>query len=100
MIRNGLLFCCLLLGACTWVKLTEDGAQIRVLRAPDVVDCQLVGQTTSTTRDAVIVRRNDNKVRAELQTLAQNEAAKMGGNVIVADGGPSAGSQSFQVYKC
>ena len=89
-----------LVPACTWVQLTDGGAQVQVLAAPDVANCNEVGRTTSTTRDKVVINRGDTKVRAELQTLARNEAARMGGNAIVPEGEPDNGTQAFSVYAC
>jgi hypothetical protein len=44
--------------------------------------------------------RNDEKVIGELLTLAQNSAVDLGGDTLVAEGGPSEGTQKFRIYKC
>jgi len=89
-------------GGCTWVKLTNEGRGVRVGAAADVAACQKLGSTHSRTSDTVwIFARSDKKVKAELEALARNEAADMGGDVIVPLGPVSVdGRQSFDVYRC
>ncbi len=64
--------------------------------------CEKLGATHSKTSDTVwIFARSDRKVKAELETLARNEAAEMGGNVIVPRGPVSVdGRRSYDVYRC
>lgn len=87
------------LGGCTWVSLTPQGEGVRVLESAEA-GCAKVGQVSSNTTDVVVFRRNQEKVAKELRTLARNEAADLGGNAILATGEPSAGRQSFDVYRC
>ena len=94
------LLAVLFVGGCTWVKLTEQGALVGVRDANEVAGCEQLGRTTSTTRAKVVVGRNAEKVASELRTLAQNEAAHMGGNVIVPEGEPVEGRQGFGIYRC
>ena len=44
--------------------------------------------------------RKPGKVAAELETLARNEAATMGGNAVVAASTVKDGRQTFGVYHC
>ena len=86
---------------CTWVPLTTEGQNVRVLDATNVADCQKLGVTTSKTASQVMIfSRTDRKVHEELESLARNEAAEMGGDAIVATGAPREGRQSFGVYRC
>ena len=90
-----------MLPACTWVKLTEQGETVTVVSK--VADsCERLGSTSSQTKaDIASVGRNDKKVATELQTLARNSAAKMGGDTIVAESEVSeSGEQKFGVYRC
>ncbi len=86
---------------CNWVPLTNEGENVRVLRASAVTDCQSVGRVTSKTSDRVIIfARTDWKVREELESLARNEAVGLNGDAIVPIGTETNGRQSFEVYRC
>lgn len=98
-------FCLLLLSsllmACNWVQLTDEGKGVRLATAAEVGNCTRVGNTTSTTRSRLwVADRGSEKVQDELITLARNEAAMIGGNVIVANGTIEEGRQHFLVYHC
>ena len=86
---------------CTWVRLTDEGGNVRILRASAVADCQKISTVSSKTADRVVIfARSDRKVREELESLARNEAADSGGNAIVPIGAIGNGRQSFDVYRC
>ena len=94
----GLLF---VLTACTWVKSTPEGRQVKVLTADAVGNCERLGTTTSKALSKVgFVNRNQGKLSVELELLARNEAAVMGGNAVVVDSEIEEGRQRFAVYKC
>lgn len=100
-----LVFLAVMLVACaSWVELTPSGEKTRVLSADEVTSCKKVGTTTAYLRQRVgIVKLNDKKVVHELETLARNSAANMGGDTIVAKGDPQDGKQVYQefdVYRC
>ena len=44
--------------------------------------------------------RSEEKVNTELATIAQNEAAEMGGDTIAAEGPTENGRRTFTIYKC
>jgi hypothetical protein len=90
-----------LAGGCTWVKLTSPGEGVRVGTAAEVASCQKLGATHSKTSSRIIFSRSPQKIDAEVETLARNEAADMGGNTIVPQGPTSSeGRRSFDVYHC
>ena len=89
------------LGACTWVELTEEGKAVAIMKeAPK--SCKRLGQTSSQIKsDIASIDRNREKVATELQTLARNSAASMGGDLIVPESEVSeSGQQSFGIYLC
>jgi hypothetical protein len=88
--------------SCTWVPLTEEGQNVRVLQANATAGCKKVGEIGSKTADRVVIfARSDRKVREELEFLARNEASDLGGDAIVPIGTPTTnGRQSFDVYRC
>ncbi len=90
------------LGACTWVPLEQGGASVRVASAKESLGgCQFRGDiTTSVTNRLAGVERNTIKVADELETLARNEAAGLGANVLQPKSEVIAGEQSFGAYLC
>ena len=89
------------LSGCTWVK-PEAGADDVVVRtAAQVGQCERIGQTTTSVRDRVAaVQRRPGRVEEELETLARNSAAELGGNTLVADGPVRDGQRRFLIYSC
>ncbi|HEC15305.1 MAG TPA: DUF4156 domain-containing protein [Sedimenticola sp.] len=91
----------LLITGCAWVKLTPPGEKVRVLEAHEVSTCEELGKTTASLADKIAgIKRNPGQVKKELEILARNSAANMGGDTIVPITGVSDGQQSFAVYKC
>lgn len=87
-------------GGCTWIELTDAGAAVRQGTPSAVEDCRLVGTVTSTTQNRVVLERGRAKVAEELIVLARNEAATLGGDVVVPAGPMRDGRQDFNVYRC
>ena len=88
------------LSACSFVQLSDAGAQVAQMEPADVANCTSIGEVSSRTRDKVVVSRGDAKVREELTVLARNEAAGLGANAIVPIGEPENGEQRFRAYRC
>lgn len=88
--------------ACTpWVELSDSGAVVRVAAAHEVGTCERLGRTTAKGVDKLLgANRLDHVVERELQDMARNEAAGIGGDTIVADTPITDGRQSFVVYRC
>lgn len=90
-----------LLGGCTWVKLDDAGARVRVAYDGRVDGCDKAGDVSVTVKSKVgLYDRNDLKVKDELETLARNEAVSLPADTIVANGEPRNGAQSFTAYRC
>ena len=91
----------ILLSACSGISLTEEGEKIRVLEPSEVASCRELGKTnTSVTATVVGIERPEDTISKELQTIASNGAARMGGDTIVPLTVIEAGQQTFMVYKC
>lgn len=86
--------------ACTWVKPSAGGAKVQEATVADVAGCERIGTASGTTRASVGLPRNKGIVRSEQVTLAQNQAAVLGGDTIVANGPPQGGTLDFIVYRC
>jgi hypothetical protein len=89
------------LSACTWVKLSPEGEDVRVLEASEVANCEHVGKTTVRTKATIGgLERHEEKVQSELNALARNSAPDIGGDTVVPVDKPVEGSQVFEVYRC
>ena len=87
--------------ACTWVKKSPEAAKVRVVPIDRVADCTVLGNVVaSTTGNIVMVKRNANKVRSELETIAQNEAAGSGADTVAPISEIVDGMQTFAMYRC
>ena len=90
----------LTLSGCAFVNLTDAGSQVRQATADQVVNCKLVGEVASQTKDKIVFNRNTGSVKEELIVLARNKAAELGANAIVAEGKAYYGAQNFKAYRC
>ena len=89
------------LSGCSFVKLTDAGKNVDIRVNSSTESCQRLGVITVNGVDKVgVVSRGDKKVKTELSTLARNDAAVMGANVIVPVAEPADGSQKFEAYNC
>ncbi len=92
---------CLVLTGCTWIALTPGGEKARVLSPGEASSCKPLGETRSSVQATLwIFHRNSVKVRGELEALARNEAATLGGDTVVATSDVDDGKQTFAVYRC
>jgi hypothetical protein len=87
----------LLAAGCTYVKDTDEGRGVRVVRAADVQQCTSLGKVRVS---VVKMLRGEKFVREDLMTLARNHAAKSGADTIVAVGEPVNSEQEFEMYRC
>lgn len=95
---------CVFLGcaaACTWVKPVEEAREIALVKPELAQHCKKVNAVTVKVTDSVaFINRRKAKVQEELVTMAKNEAALVGGDIIVAETEAAEGSQRFGVYNC
>jgi len=83
------------------VKATPEGENVTVSQAAGTENCLRKGEVESVLKSRVAgVERNATKVAGELETLARNEAARMGGDTIVAESNVRNGKQTYGVYRC
>jgi len=88
--------------SCTWVSLSRQGDNVRVVSLSDVQGCKNLGQTKVALRDYLLegVKRDEHTVAKELTVLGRNSAAEMGGDTISPASEIVNGSQAFDVFKC
>jgi len=93
----------LVLAGCAFVEPEAGSEQIQILTQQQTAACKKLGYANVYTKHEVIgLKRNDEAVKEELNTLAKNQAAKMGGDgiVITNDAAMTAGKIDFDVYRC
>lgn len=97
-----LLSVIVLVGGCTWVKMTPQAASVRVASArEDLSACQRRGEIAVTVEDQIaFVERSRVKVREELETLARNEAVSLAADTIQPKNEPADGEQRFVAFTC
>ena len=104
MIRSlilGLAGSALLVGCGPYVKPDEAGEGVRVALAEQVVGCKRLGEVTTTVPAKLVgVNRDPEKVRQELNNLARNEGAAMGGDAVVAESEVTDGHRRYGVFRC
>ena len=89
------------LSSCTWVSLTDEGARVQLRTLEQARACERKSRVTVSVKDRIGgIARNEDKVRGELETLARNEAARVGGNAVAAESEPTDGRQVFLIYHC
>ncbi len=90
-----------LLSACTWVEPDSSGTRVRVAYNEDLGNCTKRGEVNVSVKDKVwFYDRNELKVRDELESLARNEAARIGADTVTARNEPREGVQDFIAYRC
>ena len=90
-----------LASGCALVSLTPEGEQIRILDPAEVSSCRKLGTTAAATTAAALGHdRPIETITNELRITAQNGAAKMGGDTIVALTIIENGKQTYEVYRC
>jgi len=90
-----------MMAGCTFVSPTEKAVTVRVGAAQDVASCKLLGQTTVTTLARIMgLPRYESSIQDELNTLARNSGANMGGDTVVPADSVKDGTQTFNIYRC
>lgn len=91
----------LMAAGCTWVEPDAAGKQVQVAYGKNLGACTSKGDITVSVKHKVgLYRRNDPKVRDELESLARNEGARIGADTIQAADEPLNGEQRFGAYDC
>ena len=98
--QNLLYAVALLFSGCAFVELSDQGAFVKQGTEEDIVNCELVAEVSSQTKDKILIDRSDTSVRGELAVLARNKAAEVGANVIVPSTAPGGGVQGINAYLC
>lgn len=90
-----------LVSGCSFVDLSPHAEDVLVLKPYQARECEQLRRSTSQVMHKVwFVNRNQERMAEELQTLARNTAAELGGNAVVADSEIEEGRQRFIIYNC
>jgi len=91
----------LVISGCSLVKLSPEADQVRLMTAKSASRCKVLGTTTVSVLNKILFfDRNEKSMLEELEIMARNSAAKMGGDTASPDGDPVNGEQSYTVYRC
>ncbi len=91
----------LALAGCSLTQMTPEAQRVQVV-ATAPTGCTPAGRVeVSVTSGFMMLKRNQLRVKDELETLARQEASRIGANTITPREVPSAdGRQSFEAYRC
>ncbi len=92
----------LVLGGCSWgVRLTDAGRAESTNCYGPMDSCARLGTATVSESERLgPIKRDAINMRDELDVLARNEAARMGGDTVHPLGDPAKGSQVWGIYHC
>lgn len=85
---------------CSWVKVSEAGKQVAILPQSRVADCIRIGSISTSVKDDIAgIDRSQEKVKTELDRLAQDQAVLMNANSLVRMS-IQGGKGSYVAYDC
>lgn len=101
MLRLPIVFALTLVAtSCTWVHMAPGASAVKVTSAAPA-NCEKRGEVTVSVADKIaLYRRNDLRVREELETLARNEAPGLGADTVSPLAAPLNGDQQFAAWRC
>lgn len=90
------------LAACSFVSLDPQAKDIIVSsNASNLNNCKFVGNTNVSLWDKAGTFQSQEKTESQLNILARNQAATMGGNTVVAESATAdAVQKTYRVYNC
>jgi hypothetical protein len=100
-LRSGALLLMFSLAGCTWVTLSPQGETVLITTMDQVGHCKRVGKTTvSTLAKLAGMDRHQESMQDELNKLARNSAADLGGDTAVPISEVEEGRQVYAVFDC
>jgi hypothetical protein len=87
--------------ACSFVSLTPEAKNIAVTTPSNALkNCKFLGNTNVSLWSKAETFQSQKTVESQLDTLARNQAATMGGNTVVASSAIDNGQRAYAVYNC
>ena len=99
---NGLLLgFAVLITACSFVSLNPQAENVTVAANTSLANnCKFLGNTNVSIWAKADTFQSQKSAESQLDTLARNEAATMGGNTVMAESAASDGRRTYGVYNC
>lgn len=87
--------------ACSFVKLNPQAQAVTVIPSNTLLNnCKYLGGTNASLWSKAETFQSQAKMESQLDTLARNEAATMGGNTVVPTSAINDGQRAYSVYSC
>lgn len=91
----------ILLTACSFVSLDPQAGDVVVAENTNALNtCRFLGNTNVSLWSKAETFQSQKTVESQLNTLARNEAATMGGNTVAPHSEINNGQRTYSVYKC
>ncbi len=99
---NGLLLAFAgIMTACSFVSLNPQAQNVAVAANSNLANnCKFWGNTNVSIWAKADTFQSQKSAESQLDTLARNEAATMGGNTVVAESAINNGQRTYGVYNC
>lgn len=96
-----LVFGAITLISCSFVSLDPQARDVIVSADTNSLKtCKFINTTTVSLWSKAETFQSDKTVATQLDTLARNEAATMGGNVVIPNSEINNAQKTYSVYKC
>lgn len=93
--------CAAMLGGCSFVEVQPGAEEVLLLEAERTEDCKRLGETrVSVAAKIGFIKRAEKAIRSDLEKLARNSAADMGGDTITPESDITEGKQTYGVFDC
>ncbi len=87
--------------ACSFVSLNPQAQNVAVAANSNLANnCKFLGNTNVSIWAKADTFQSQKSAESQLDTLARNEAATMGGNTVVAESAINDGRRTYGVYNC
>ena len=87
--------------ACSFVSLDPEASDVNVSEnASSLKFCKFLGNTSVSLWSKAETFQSQKTVASQLDTLARNQAATMGGNTVTPDSEINNGQRTYKVYNC
>ncbi len=93
--------CAALLAGCSFVQTEPSAEDVLVLESERTEPCKRLGQTrVSVAAKVGFIKRSKDAVRGDLEKLARNSAADMGGDTVTPESEITEGKQTYGIFDC
>ena len=100
-VNTSLLALIAALAACSFVSLNPQAQNISVSHnMSELSSCKFLGNTNVSLWSKAGTFQSDSTTESQLDTLARNEAATMGGNIVYPESAVANGQRAYGVYNC